>query len=44
VVADAPWAFLYYPVTYAITQPWVHEYTLNPMRPTRFEKVWISKH
>ena len=44
VVADAPWAFLYYPVTYAITQPWIHEYTLNPMRPTRFEKVWISKH
>ena len=44
VVQDAPWAFLYYPVTYAITQTWVHEYTLNPMRPTRFEKVWISKH
>jgi len=43
-VADAPWAFLYCPVVYAITQPWVHDYTLNPMRPTRFERVWVSKH
>ncbi len=44
VVADAPWAFLYYPVTYAITQPWVHDYVLNPMRPTRFERVAVSPH
>ena len=44
VVADAPWAFLYYPVVYVITQPWVHDYTLNPMRPTRFERVWVSRH
>ncbi|MGO9603751.1 MAG: ABC transporter substrate-binding protein [Candidatus Binataceae bacterium] len=43
-VADAPWAFLYYPVTDAITQPWVHDYVLNPMRPTRFERVWVSAH
>ena len=44
VVADAPWVFLYYPVTYIIRQPWVHDYVINPMRPTRFEHVWLSPH
>ncbi len=44
VVADAPWAFLYYPVIYVIIQPRVHDYVLNPMRPTRFERVWVSSH
>lgn len=44
VVADAPWVFLYYPVSYVIVQPWVHGYVLNPMRPTRFESVWMSPH
>ncbi len=42
VVDDAPWVFLYYPVIDVIHQPWVHDYVLNPMRPTRFEKVWLS--
>ncbi len=44
IVGDAPWAFLYYPVNYAIRQPWVHGYVLNPMRPTRLEGVWLSPH
>ena len=44
VIADAPWVFLYYPVTYVIRQPWVHDYVINPMRPTRFERIWISPH
>jgi ABC-type transport system substrate-binding protein len=44
IVADAPWVFLYHPVTYVIVQPWVHGWVLNPMRPTRFEKVWLSPH
>jgi peptide/nickel transport system substrate-binding protein len=44
VVADAPWVFLYHPVTYVILQPWVHDYVLNPMRPSRFERVWLSPH
>jgi peptide/nickel transport system substrate-binding protein len=44
IIADAPWVFLYYPVTYAIRQPWVHGYALNPMRPARFERVWIGLH
>ncbi len=42
VLSDAPWASLYYPVVYAIVQPWVHDYVLNPMRPTRFERVRVS--
>ncbi|MGA2412139.1 MAG: ABC transporter substrate-binding protein [Candidatus Binataceae bacterium] len=44
IVADAPWVFLYHPVTYVIRQPWVHDYLLNPIRPTRWEKVWLSPH
>jgi oligopeptide transport system substrate-binding protein len=44
VVADAPWVFLYNPVAYMIRQPWVHGYVLNPMRPTRLERVWLSPH
>jgi oligopeptide transport system substrate-binding protein len=44
VVADAPWVFLFHPVSYVIRQPWVHGVVLNPMRPTRFERVWLSPH
>ncbi|HUY20265.1 MAG TPA: ABC transporter substrate-binding protein [Candidatus Binataceae bacterium] len=44
IVADAPWVFLYHPVAYVIHQPWVHDFVLNPMRPTRLEKVWLSPH
>jgi oligopeptide transport system substrate-binding protein len=42
VIEEAPWAFLYHPVSYVIRQPWVHNLVLNPMRPTRFEHVWLS--
>jgi oligopeptide transport system substrate-binding protein len=41
-VGDAPWVFLYHPVSYVICQPRVRGYTLNPMRPARLEKVWLS--
>lgn len=44
IVADAPWVFLYNPVTYVIHQPWVHDFVLNPMRPTRLEKISVSPH
>jgi peptide/nickel transport system substrate-binding protein/oligopeptide transport system substrate-binding protein len=44
IVADAPWVFLYHPITYEIRQPWVHGYVLNPIRPTRLETVWLSPH
>src|SRR5260370_5996363 len=42
IIGEAPWVFLYHPVSYVIRQPWVHDYVLNPMRPSRFEKVWLS--
>jgi ABC-type transport system substrate-binding protein len=44
VIADAPWVFLDHPVSYLILKPWVHDFVLNPMRPPRFERVWISAH
>ncbi len=44
IIQQAPWVFLYHPVSYVIRQPWVHDYVLNPMRPSRFEKVWLSAH
>jgi oligopeptide transport system substrate-binding protein len=44
IVGDAPWVFLYYPVSYVIRQPWVHGYRLNPLRPTRLERVWLDPH
>ena len=44
IVAEAPWVPLYHPVTYVIRQPWVHDYILNPMRPTRLDKVWTDAH
>lgn len=43
-VADAPWVFLYFPVTWQIRQPWVHGLALNPMRPARLDRVWLSPH
>jgi len=42
IIADAPWVFLDHPVTYVMRKPCVHDYIMNPMRPTRFEPVWIS--
>jgi len=44
IISQAPWVFLYHPVSYVIRQPWVHEYVINPMRPSRLEKVWVSPH
>src|SRR5579885_1413626 len=44
IIDQAPWVFLYHPVAYVIRQPWVHDYVINPMRPSRLEKVWISPH
>jgi ABC-type transport system substrate-binding protein len=42
IVADAPWVFLDHPVTYVMRKPWVHDYIMNPMRPTRFEPISLS--
>jgi oligopeptide transport system substrate-binding protein len=43
IVADAPWVFLDHPVTYVMRKPWVHDYIMNPMRPTRFEPISLSQ-
>ncbi len=42
IIADAPWVFLIHPVMYVMRKPWVHDYIMNPMRPTRFEPIWLS--
>jgi ABC-type transport system substrate-binding protein len=44
IVADAPWVFLNHRLTYVIRQPWVRDYGLNPIRPTRLERTWIASH
>jgi ABC-type transport system substrate-binding protein len=44
IISQAPWVFLYHPVSYVIRQPWVHDYVINPMRPSRLEKVWLTPH
>ncbi len=44
IINQAPWVFLYHPVSYVIRQPWVHDYVINPMRPSRLEKVSVSPH
>ncbi|MGH7949960.1 MAG: ABC transporter substrate-binding protein, partial [Candidatus Binataceae bacterium] len=43
VIDDAPWVPLYNPVSYVIRQPWVRDYQLNPLRPTRLEQVWLAE-
>lgn len=43
VVADAPWVFLYHPITYAAVQRGVHNYRIHPLRPPRLEKVWLER-
>ncbi|MCL5044559.1 MAG: ABC transporter substrate-binding protein [Deltaproteobacteria bacterium] len=44
IVSDAPWVFLFHPVTYVIRQPWVHGLVLNPMRPARLDTVVVAPH
>jgi oligopeptide transport system substrate-binding protein len=44
IMANAPWVVLYHPVTYVIRQPWVQNYVLNPLRPTRLDRVSIASH
>lgn len=43
VMDDAPWVPLYNPVSYVIRQPWVRDYELNPLRPTRLERVRLAE-
>jgi ABC-type transport system substrate-binding protein len=39
---DAPWVFLYHPVTYEIVSQRVRDYELHPLRPARFRRVWLE--
>lgn len=41
-VDDAPWVFLFHPVTYNIVQPRVHNFHLHPLRPPRLEEVELE--
>lgn len=41
-VEDAPWVFLFHPVTYEIVHPRVRDFHLHPLRPPRFETVWLA--
>jgi ABC-type transport system substrate-binding protein len=42
-VHDAPWVFLYYPVSYNLRRPWVHGYVPHPVWVTRYERIWLSR-
>ena len=41
-IADAPWVFLFHPVSYEIVSPRVRDFALHPLRPARFERVWLA--
>lgn len=41
-IADAPWVFLYHPVSYEIVHPRVRGFHLHPLRPARLERVWLA--
>lgn len=40
--SDAPWVFLFHPVSYAVVAPRVRGFRLHPLRPARFEEVWLA--
>jgi ABC-type transport system substrate-binding protein len=41
-VEDAPWVFLFHPTSYAIVSARVRDFRLHPLRPARFEHVWLA--
>jgi ABC-type transport system substrate-binding protein len=41
-VADAPWIFLYHPVSYAVVNRRVRDFQLHPLRPARLDRVWLA--
>jgi ABC-type transport system substrate-binding protein len=42
VVDDAPWVFLYHPVSYALVSPRVRDFQLHPLRPPRVVRTWLA--
>lgn len=41
-ITDAPWVFLYHPASYEIVNRRVRGFRLHPLRPARFEDVWLA--
>jgi ABC-type transport system substrate-binding protein len=41
-IDDAPWVFLYHPVSYEIVSPRVRDFRLHPLRPARLDRVWLD--
>lgn len=42
ILDAAPWVPLFHPVSFAVRNPRVHDYRLHPLRPSRFEQVWVA--
>jgi ABC-type transport system substrate-binding protein len=42
-ISEAPWVFLYHPSTHVLVSPRVRDYRLHPLRPPRFDRVWIGE-
>jgi ABC-type transport system substrate-binding protein len=40
--AAAPWVFLYHPIEYVVLHPRVRGLELHPLRPLRFDRVWLD--
>ena len=41
-IEDAPWVFLYHPVSFEIVSPRVRSFALHPLRPARFEHASLQ--
>lgn len=44
ILADAPWVPLYYPVQYAVVQPWIKGYYMNPVLLDPLQNLSIAPH
>jgi peptide/nickel transport system substrate-binding protein/oligopeptide transport system substrate-binding protein len=42
ILRDVPWVPLYHPVTVSVRHPRVRGFALHPLRPARFESVWVA--
>jgi ABC-type transport system substrate-binding protein len=42
ILRDVPWVPLYHPANVVVRHPRVRGYALHPLRPARFETVWVA--
>lgn len=42
IMDGAPWVPLFHPVSFAVRHPRVRNYQLHPLRPARWEAVWVA--